>query len=806
MTVASDRGLLGQGSPNPKMTRAQAYGGNVSRGMGKASKLKDVDPVYAAHDLVETYQDNQNVEKTAKMYAEMVGFENLANDRLVYEQAQACVRSSLQDVFATMQYMRNKWLTLYLLYRGQTLAGNPYGRMALHSPTPFKIVENMHPRLMRLLFGSEQWFKLYGVAEDHDEPAAAQEALCREQLRATKFLAKASRFLRSGLIYGTAVQKTYWKQDVQERAFRLAKRVPNPKVPGATMVKLEDVKRKEMVFDGNDVLPISIFDFQGPPSASSIDESEWCMDRSMWPDYRVKQMVELGHWTGLEALEKNPGTDDFIAEDPFKQRKAYAYGLFDGRGGLGAPHIPHYEVVDYWGPLVIKNDDGNYTTRLCNIVVLEPRTLCLVARVTVNPFWHGQKPYQVWRPIELEGELFGIGSIEMIARLSVEKDTKRQLLMAATQLEGNPMLAISDSANLSAAQMLIQPGLIIRTPDPKNDVVPFQFNSVSDSALKAENILEAEMREVSGVTAPVIGTNDPMGASSKTATQSNNDLDEANLRLSGAGANYDRDVTTSMLEQMTWNNMQFQNYEKVIRDVGPMGVRYRDRWTIRPEDLIGRFIVQPLSGFRLMTKRTQVQQLINLLDRGPVINQMYGPSAVKMPKLLAYIMEMAFDIRNVDEFIQLPPDEARLLTAMEEEELWYHGSVPPRRPDDNDMRHILSHEEQIGAERFAELEKSDPGTAAKARAHIADHYRKLMLVQELQEKMLMEQAQQQSMLGLAGEGGGGAAQQPSAAQPGQEPGSPKTRRTGGGKGDEGGGPFQEAKSSGMSGAPNEGAT
>jgi len=806
VTVAGDRGLLGQGSPNPKMTRAQAYGGNVSRGMGKAKRLEGTDPVYAAHDLVETYQDNQNVEKTARMYAEMVGFENLANDKLVYEQAQACVRSSLQDVFATMQYLRNKWLTLYLLYRGQTLAGNPYGRMALHSPTPFKIVENMHPRLMRLLFGSEQWFKLYGVAEDHDEPAAAQEALCREQLRATKFLAKASRFLRSGLIYGTAVQKTYWKQDIQERAFRLAKRVPNPKVPGATMVKLEDVKRKEMVFDGNDVLPISIFDFQGPPSSSSIDEAEWCMDRSMWPDYRVKQMVELGHWTGLEALEKNPGTDDFVATDPFKQRKAYAYGLFDGRGGLGAPHIPHYEVVDYWGPLVIKNDDGNYTTRLCNIVVLEPRTLCLVARVTVNPFWHGQKPYQVWRPIELEGELFGIGSIEMIARLSVEKDTKRQLLMAATQLEGNPMLAISDSANLSAAQLLVQPGLIIRTPDPKNDVVPMQFNSVSDSALKAENILEAEMREVSGVTAPVIGTNDPMGASSKTATQSNNDLDEANLRLSGAGANYDRDVTTSMLEQMTWNNMQFQNYEKVIRDVGPMGVRFRDRFTIRPEDLIGRFIVQPLSSFRLMTKRTQVQQLINLLDRGPIINQMYGPSAVKMPKLLAYIMEMAFDIRNVDEFIQLPPDEARLLTAMEEEELWYHGSVPPRRPDDNDMRHILSHEEQIGTERFAELEKSDPGTAAKSRAHIADHYRKLMLVQELQEKMLMEQAQQQSMLGLAGEGGGGAAQQPSAAQPGQEPGSPKTRRTGGGQGDEGGGPFQEAKSSGMSGAPNEGAS
>lgn len=793
--------MLGSGSPNPKMTRAQAYGGQVSRGMGKASKLPGTDPVYAAHDLVESYQDNQDVAKTAKMYSEMVGFPNLANDRFVAEQAQAAVKTSMEDVFSTFQYLRNKFLILYLLYRGQTLAGNPYGRMPLHSPTPFKIIENMHPRLMRLLFGSEQWFKLYGVAEDHDQPAAAQEALCREQLRATKFLAKASRFIRSGLIYGTAVQKTYWKQDIQERAFRLAKRVPDPNVPGGTKVELEEVKRKEMVFDGNDVLPISIFDFQGPPSASSIDEAEWCCDRSMWPDYRVKQMIELGHWTGLESLEKNPGTNDFIADDPFKQRKAYAYGLFDGRGGLGAPHVPHYEVVDYWGPLVIKNDDGNYTTRICNVVVVDPRGMCLVARVTVNPFWHGQKPYQVWRPIELEGELFGIGSIEMIARLSVEKDTKRQLLMAATQLEANPMLAISDSANLSAAQLLIQPGLIIRTPDPKNDILPIQFNSVSDSALKAENILEAEMREVSGVTSPVIGTNDPMSTSSKTATQFTSEIDEANLRLSGMGANYDRDVSVSMLEQMTWNNMQFQNGEKVIRDVGPMGVRYRDRFTIRPEDLIGRFIVQPLSGFRLMTKRTQVQQLINLLDRGPIINQMYGPNAVKLPKLLAYIMEVAFDIRNVDEFIQLPPDEAHLLTAMEEEELWYHGSVPPRRPDDNDMRHILSHKEQIATERFAQLEQSDPGTASKARAHIADHYRKLALVQELQEKMLMEQAQMQSMMAMSGEGGGGA------AEPGQAPGSPKVRREEGGHGGEdGGGEFRDAKSEGMSGAPNPGAS
>jgi hypothetical protein len=802
--IASDRASFGGGSPNPKMTRANAYGGQASRGMGKASARSGTEPVYAAHEMVESYKDGRKVEQTAKLYEEMVGFPNLANDRFVHDQAKQAVQTSMDDVFTTMQYLRNKFLTLYLLYRGEGIAtGTTYGRMRLHSPTPFKVVENLHPRLMRALFGTEQWFKLYGVAEDHDEPAKAQEALCREQLRATKFKPKASRFIRSGLIYGTSIQKTYWKQDPQERAFRIAKRVPDPKVPGGTKVVMEDVKRVEMMFDGNDVVPISIFDFQGPPSASSIEEAEWCLDKSMWPDYRVKKMVELGHWKGLEALEQNPGSNDFIADDPFKQRKAYAYGMFDGRGGLGAPHVPQYEVVDYWGPLVIKNDDGNYTTRLCNIVAIEPRSLCLIARVTVCPFWHGQKPYQVWRPIALEGELFGIGAIEMIARLSVEKDMKRQLLMAATQLEAAPMLGVSDSANLSAAQLLIQPGLIIRTPNPREDIVPLQFNAVSDSALKAENILEAEMREVSGVTSPVIGTNDPMSTSSKTATQYTSELDEANLRIAGMGENYEQEVATPMLDQMAWNNMQFQNYERVIRDVGPMGVRFRDRVTIRPEDLLGRFIVQPLSGFRLTTKRTQVQQLINLLDRGPIINQMYGPNAVKMPKLLAYIMETAFDIRNVDEFVQLPPEEARLLTAVEEEELWFHGVVPPRRPDDNDMRHIISHEETFGTDRFDELEKADPGTAAKARAHVADHYRKMLLAQEIQEKLLMEQAQLQSMLAM----GGGDSPGASAAEPGQDPGSPKVRNEEGGHGEEeGGGEFKEAKSEGMRGAPNTGAS
>ncbi len=789
----ADRLSLGN-STNPPMTRVNSYAA-PNRGMGVATRRPNTEPVFAAHDLSETYEDNQNPDKVAKLYAESVGFDNLCGNADVAARARDAVLGCMKDTLNTMEFLRNKWLVLYRLYRGEIT--HQAFSSALHSPTPFKIVETLHPRIMRTVFGNERWFQLYGVGESDDVASKAQEAICRDQFRAMSYRSKASRFVRDGLIYGTAIQKTYWKQELKERAYRKARRVPDPSNPGTTKVELEQVKRAELMFDGNFTQQVPIFDFMAPPGASSIEDAEWCADRSLWPDYKVKQMVELGHWENLEALKDSPGSTNQNFSDEFKERKAYAYGIYDGQNAVQTPHVPHYQVIDWWGPLVISDKDGNYETRICNVVMVEPEGRAIIARVTVNPFWHGKKPYQVWRYIDLSDELYGIGSIETIARLSREKDKKRTLLMNATQLEGNPMWAVSDQSNIPPGQLQAQPGLVVRVPDPKSSIVPLVFPGVSDAALKAENILEAEMREVSGVTAPVIGVNDPMGGASKTATQSNNDLDEANMRLSDPINNFDMEVTCSMLDQMAWNNMQFCSYPKVIRDVGPMGIRFRDRYTIRPEDLIGQFIVQPLSGFRLATKTTQVQQLINLLDRAPIINQMYGPNAVKMPKLMAYVMEQGFDIRNVDEFIGLPPDETKLLTAIEEHELWYHGNVPPRRADDNDMRHVLAHQEEIAGERFAQLESRDPGTAAAARAHIADHMRKLALLQEQQEQMMMQMAQVQAAQGGASGGGGGGPE--GAAEPGQDPESPKVRSNENER-------TAETKSSAMSNAPNEGAS
>lgn len=783
------------------------------RGMGSYEKRKGVEPNYKPYELTEQGAGDSTPERSARLYEESVGYKNLAGNNQVTERAKYAVSAGLKDVFNVMEFLRNKWLILYRMYRGETVSEYSYGRLPLHSPEPYKIVETMQPQIFRTLFGSEQWFKLYAKDLEHDDNSKSQEAICKDQFRTMQHGQKASRGIRDGLIYGTMIQKLWWKQEVDEMTYRVGKRKADPNIPGGSKVDLEEVKSREFTFDGNFMENVSIFDFLTSPSASSVEDAEWCADRSMWPDYKVKEMGELGHWTNLEALKDHPGTSDASFGDEFKERKSYAYGVFDPKLAAQAPHIPHYEVIDWWGPLVIQDKGGNYVTKQCNVVMVDPSGLQLIVRITENPYWHKKKPYQAWRPIDLEDEFYGIGGIEMIARLSREKDTKRQLLMAATQLEANPMFEVSDQANIPDGQLILQPGLCLRVPAVGQSIAPIHVPKVSDAALKAENQLTLDIRETAGTSSPSMGAQDPFGGSGKTATQHTSEIDQAKLRMAPMIANYEMQIIEPMLNQMTWNNQQFLSYEQVVRSVGSAGLNYNDRYTVGPEQLIGRFIVQPLASFKLLTKQTQVQQLVNLLDRIPVFAQTYGPQSIKGPQLLAHVLEFGFDIRNAGDFVSQPPDASELLSAMQEQELWYHANIPPVRADDNHLRHALVHLEELKGERFEQLWKHDPSAASRARSHVAEHLQILAITQEQQEKQIMDMQQVATAMqiqppqSIGGHGGveDAAVNIPGAGTPSQAPGSPKVRRNEIERGEGNSAATSESRSAAGQNAPNPGA-
>lgn len=771
--------------------------GGLHSGLGSVQKRKGSSPIYTRHTETETPDDLKDLAKQDRQYNESLP-PNLAGDRQIYDRAKFAVDMTINSVFNSMEYMRNKWLTLYRLYRGESLAQFGYGRIPLHSPEPFKAVETMHPRLFKALFAIEPWFLIYGQDFRDDMPAKHQTALCRAQMMDMDYLQTVRMLLREFCMYGTCVQKLYWRRNVRKVQYRHAQRIPNPDFPGTSKLILRDVEREEYEFDGNDAQPVSIFDFFAPLSSNGVRHMEWCADRSLVPDYQVRQRGEAGEWLNLDELEHVPGDEVQTFRDEMKERKNLSYGVSDSRQASTAPHVGHRECLDWYGPLRL---DGKSEV-MCQVTILDPRQKRCITVVREIPFWHGEKPYQVARYIALEEETFGIGLLESSARLSMELDAKKNLYHAAVQLESNPMMVVGSQANIPDSQLIAIPGLILRA-ESADDIKPFVMPRVSESALQAMTELRTDFRETTGVTAPVMGE-----SNSQTATQDQNDLNESNVRIGGGVKSFELELIAPMLNQMCWNNQQFMTRERVLNVIGPYGLRFEDRYSIKPEQITGRFVYIPMASVQLSSRAVQTQQLINLLDRAPQINQLTGTETIKIAALLSKIFREGFGFHDVANFIQVPPSEAGVLTPTEEHELWYHGEVPPVKELDNQLRHYIAHMAELGTDAYQDFEKKHPEIADKARAHVAKHAVELEKMGMLQENQLM-QATQMGAVSAAAQGGGsepGAEGGSGFAGSGQQPGSPGFRSS---SGPESGMPKSaagEIKSNAGMHAPNLGAS
>jgi hypothetical protein len=181
----------------------------------------------------------------------------------------------------------------------------------------------------------------------------------------------------------------------------------------------------------------------------------------------------------------------------------------------------------------------------------------------------------------------------------------------------------------------------------------------------------------------------------------------------------------------------------------------------------------------LAQRNVQTQQLINLLDRAPAVNQLTGQETIKIPALLARIFRDGYGFHDVASFITVPPEEAGVLTPTEEHEMWFHGEVPPVKDMDNQLRHIIAHMQILQTPSFQELEKKNPSIGNKARAHIANHMLEAEKLGMQQEQILMQAAQMGAVSSAAQGGGGGEDGGAGFAGAGQQPGSPGFRGSSG---------------------------
>lgn len=741
------------------------FGG--SKGLPPVQRRKGTVPTYAPH--VDLSPEDRKVEQDARIHHEAMGFKNLATDPELRERAKHAVLNSMKDSETVMEELHAKWLSLYRMYRGDSLADGVHGNVPLHEPEPYKAVETVHPRLMRSIFQQRPIFRLDGEEWEDEDASRHQTMLITHQLEDQRWRNTCDLLARELLIYGTCVQKTFWRQDIKEVQYQRVRRVPGDR-PGIEKNELQQVRREEMVFDGNVSRPVSIFDFYASPVTNPCD-AQWCGDRSLWPTYEIMRMGELGLWINLNEMRDHPGGEVVSMGDEYKERKFYSAGVYDSREAKAVPHISHYVCYDWWGPLDIsKNKDGGKEV-LCNVTMLDPKSKQLIVCIRQSPYWHGELPYQIARWVALHEELFGIGLLEPIARQSYELDAKKNQFHVATALEANPMVVADDTANIHDNQLIAVPGLVLRAGTTES-IKPLVVPKVSDAALQAMGELKQSIRETHGVTAPISGFQS--GSSSKTLGQHTSEVNEAAMRILGGLTRFEEELILPMVNQMAWNNQQFLSRAKTVRVLGAHGLSFDDRYTVRPENITGRFKAYAIASERLSTQLVQVQQLINLLDRAPVLNQAMGTELIKIRPLLLKIFREGFGFKDAGEFITVDPREIGILSSTEEHEAWMHGVVPRVRDEDAHVDHFASHEQFFQTEHFTWLEKNMPHVAADALEHATKHLVKLTQNIELFSAQRNKAADQGSLAQLA-QGNGSSAGGRGFNEPGQNPGSPNFR-------------------------------
>lgn len=356
----------------------------------------------------------------------------------------------------------------------------------LHIPYIFSVIETVVPRVLSndpkvLILPRE------GAAEDS---SYNMKCVVDTQQSAMNYAVRLQKTAKSGLMYGLGVQKLRWRFEERQSMSLVRRPIRMPGQP-----EWRPKIGRQVRWDDPWVEGIDPRDFFWEPTAGDLDSCGWAIHRS-WrePDY-VVSMLRSGQWTGLDPAKVDqigPSSPDAFSSTWSERMRAQGFSGFDTRGQQ------LHEVWEFHdGEQVITVLDGQVP------VVSGP-----------NPYWHGELPFSVYRPSILEGEMIGVGMVEVMEHLQREMDTLRsQRRDNATVVLQQPF-AYQDGL-VEASDLRLGPAQAIPTlADPREVIMPIKFGDIPNSGYQEELAIKADIERVTGIDDSSQG----VGGGDQTAT------------------------------------------------------------------------------------------------------------------------------------------------------------------------------------------------------------------------------------------------------------------------------------------------
>lgn len=443
------------------------------------------------------------------------------------------------------------------------------------------------------------------------------------------------RIARNALIYGIGWQKIAWKKEERDRKIV---RPRSLRLPGQSDFVV-DVKR-EAVFDDPMAECLDPFDVFWDPMAAKVSECDWIIHRTWRSTDYCLSLLRRGLWGEITEREiTEAGSGDTRYTDAFQQRLTIG----------GYPNFKARDTHEVW-----EYHDGREV-----VTVLDRQW---VVQRGDNPAWHGELPFQVFRPTPVDGQMVGIGEIEPIEDLQDEMNVMR------SQRRDNATLVLQKSffyteGLIDPDDFKLGPGTGIPIQgDPREGIMNIDFGEIPHSGYREAAELQADIERTTGIDDSLSGSGQPQ----QTATGIQLVQAAANLRIQQKTRNCEIELVRSGGRQFLSLNQQriLSNREiRIPAQPSPEGPDRRWAWLeVGPQQLAGEFEIDVEGGS--MAPENTPQQRADADGMTALLgNPLVGPW-IDVPQAVKYILRNR-GIKGEDSWIKNPEQTvpAQLLDA-----------------------------------------------------------------------------------------------------------------------------------------------
>lgn len=467
---------------------------------------------------------------------------------------------------------------------------------------------------------------------------------------------KAAEAGKNGFIFGLGITKPFWRTQK-----RKSKKLAEPFMRTDDGPKWVEKEYDDVVFDDPDVDVVDPYDWLWSPQATGMDDLDWCFHRMWRTTAYVWHKIQCGDWKPeLEhpaVFEDVDGSSAHNVDyDSLWAKRMEAMG-FSPQQMDGTRGEQLHEVLEF--------HDGD------RVIVMVDRQF--VANVGVNPFWHGQIPFSIYRPTTSgTKQLPGIGEIEPIRHLAQELSTLRgQRRDAATFALMPPVFG--DDGAMDVSKIVWAPGVFNPVQGNPNELLmKMDVGDIPASSYQEEDRIQADIERVSGIGEPISGASE---GGSDTATGVQLVQAAASIRIQAKTRRLEAELIKRDASLFVAMNQQYIIEKKGYRKPGPPvpGEGPESRWQwfeVGPAELQGKFDVLPEGGStapeNVQQMRADAQSVAALCMNNPNFDQQLAGK---------YVLEN-LGIKNPEQWIVNPADVPPKETFKALEEVLVQSGFP----------------------------------------------------------------------------------------------------------------------------------